>query len=223
MIINRKIKFFNDTFDAEIHEDGTLVFLNYDIEYDIAMAEFGDPKTHALIVFNIWKDFPAVVIVKFMNLSDYELVMLAADWAEHVLPIFEKESNDQLPRRALIAARKYAKAIGKTSDENLSDLSRKAAKAARSVFKMTSFVSPLTEEAKAAGRASGSAAWAAWTIKDTKETALEAARTAMRVINDPSFTEKEKKWQSLRFVDCVASVQSGKPWPPLSATEEIQE
>lgn len=221
MTINRKIQFFNTILDSEIYEGSTLVLLNYDIEYDISMAEFGDPKTHALMVFNAWNDFPEVTIVKFMNLSDYELVMLVTDWAEHALPTFEKESNNNLLRRALKAARKYAESVGKTSHENPSDLSRKAAKAARSVFKMTSFISPLTEEAKAAGRASGSAAWAAWTMKDTKETSLEVARVAKKVINDPSFMEKEKKWQARRFVDCIKAMQSGKPWPPLSATEEI--
>lgn len=95
-------------------------------------------------------------------ISDCQLRLLAADLAEEVLPIFEKQyPNDDRPRKAICAARLFA--VGRIDDDTLNvawgaaraavgDAARDAAKAAAKAA-----------AGAAVGNAIGDAAWnAAW-------------------------------------------------------------
>ena len=95
--------------------------------------------------------------------KDKEIRLFAADCAESVLHIYEKQyPNDDRPRKAIQAARDYAN--GLINEDKLS-ASRDAACAAAGA---------------AAGEAAGEAAWAAWdaTRAAAWEAAWEAARDA---------------------------------------------
>jgi hypothetical protein len=102
---------------------------------------------------SVWPE--ARLLRKVGALTQKSLRLFAADCAERVLPIFEKEfPNDDRPRRAIKAARDFAR--GK-----ISDAARAAARAAAGAA------------ARAAARA---AAWAA-----ARDAALYAARAAQNV------------------------------------------
>ena len=109
--------------------------------------------------------------------------LFAADCAERVLPIFEKEYPDEdAPRKAIQAARDYAN--GKINKKQLaaaSDAARTAASAAASAA------------ARDAARAAWDAAWAAASAaaRDAVTAASAAARDAAR--------DAAREWQAERL------------------------
>ena len=114
--------------------------------------------------------------------------LLAADFAEHVLPIFEKEyPNDDRPRRAIQAARDYAE--GKIDIYQLDD----AAEAA-------------WEAAFEAQRAAPDAAWAAEAVgwaADARGVAAEDVWPAASAAVEASAEAAEREWQRGHFEECL--------------------
>lgn len=98
----------------EITRDGGISFPDRDIEYDLAMMEFGEPKTQAIRVFEKWKSTPGVVIATTDSVDDETMTLVVCDWAEHVLPYFKKIdmgnlSDSVYPSIAIDAVRKYVR------------------------------------------------------------------------------------------------------------------
>jgi len=73
-------------FEHEITEDGDLLFLDYDIEYDIAMAEFGEPATDAMEVLSSWSINSTSMFIGFIEqLINAEVaVVVARAWAKKI-------------------------------------------------------------------------------------------------------------------------------------------
>lgn len=100
--------FEGKSFEAEIIPDGDLVFVDGDIEYEIAFVAMGGDETPATKLLKAWRKDPIDVICNNLGLEDDTLRLLAADWAEHVLPIFEhKYPEDHQPRLAIEATRDF--------------------------------------------------------------------------------------------------------------------
>lgn len=107
------IDYETETLRFEISKGGVLKFIDYDLDYDLSLVEFGEPETNALYLLNSWKFNPITCIIFYFGLSKYEMVMLATDWAEHVLPIFRRyRKKDSRPRDAVRAARKCMELMG---------------------------------------------------------------------------------------------------------------
>lgn len=97
--------------------------------------------------------------------------LLACDYAEHILHIFESRyPDDKRPRRAIEVSRRCADGLA-TEDEL--NAARDAARAAR--------------DAAWAAEAAARAAWAAWAAARAAEAAARAARDAARAA--------ERQWQ----------------------------
>lgn len=75
-------------FLLEIDSDGTLGFPDYegDIEYDILMESMGDEPTWPLEFAAEWRRNAITMVYLYMDLLPQYYTLLAADFAEHVLP-----------------------------------------------------------------------------------------------------------------------------------------
>lgn len=93
---------------VEITRDGELLFLDYDIEYDLSMSEFGEPKSQAVTLFEHWKQNEIRFIARYLRIPNDRSVLIAMDWGEHVLPIFKKTfPRDQRPWNVIRIAREF--------------------------------------------------------------------------------------------------------------------
>lgn len=220
-------RYLFDDFEVEITREGNLLFLDYDVQYDVVMAEFGEPETVAVMLLEEWKDDPLDVICRRLGLEKQPLIYLAADWAEHVLPEFQDyDKDDKRPEEAIKIARKCAEEIG-TPEEGKAIAATEAAHNAR----MAAENARDWASRSAAASAATSAFWAAKAAAEifySKPQSIvyvsDAARAAQRAAARAHAGRREAArlaelaWQIRRFVDCMEAVQSGKPWPPLGAT-----
>jgi hypothetical protein len=111
--------------------------------------------------------------------KDKEIRLFAADCAESVLHIYEKQyPNDDRPRKAIQAARDYAN--GLINEDKLSASRDAACAAAGAAAGEAAGEAAGAAAGAAAGEAAGEAAWAAWdaTRAAAWEAAWEAARDA---------------------------------------------
>lgn len=199
--------FFEDEkVEVEISGDGKLTIVDHDIEYDIAFVAMGGEKTPAVRLMDIWLKNPADVICYNLGLEDNTLMLLAADWAEHVLPIFEKvRLKDKRPRLAIEATRDFVS--GKITAAQLDKAHQEAIHAAVKMAEEWPGTGAVAAAWSAAYAAWAAAAWA-WN---------KAADWARRsTATDPHL---EQAWQVRRFVHVMECLQAGKPWPPLEATK----
>lgn len=86
----------------EILRDGRIIFLDRDIEYDLALCEFGE-DLGTCDIYRLWQDEPCELIVDHLFLEEIFIARLTADWAEHVIPLFEKSYNNDCLRRTMAA------------------------------------------------------------------------------------------------------------------------
>jgi len=126
---------------------------------------------------------------------------LAADFAEHVLHIFEdKYPGDDSPRKAIQAARLYA-------DGDITAAARDAAwDAARAAARATAEAAAWDAARAAARDAAGAAAWAA--ARDAAGAAAwdasrAAAGAAARAAAWDAAEAAEREWQTKRFLEVL--------------------
>ena len=113
---------------------------------------------------------------------------LACDYAEHVLPIFERvHPNDKRPRGCIEVARRHLR--GEATDKERAAAGDAAWAAARA----------------AAGAAAGAAAWAAAWDAAAWAAAWAAAGAAARA----AAWDAELAWQTQRLVAVVTAVEAG--------------
>jgi len=106
MSVQFTVSYKGEKFEVEITREGDLIFIDYDIEYDLTMDEFGEPPTVAATMMKKWREKPCQIICENIGLLRGNLARLAVDWAEHVLPIFEEERDGDLrPRNAIQSAK----------------------------------------------------------------------------------------------------------------------
>ena len=122
------------------------------------------------------------------DLTEQEQWLIAADFAERVLPIFEAHyPDDDRPRKSIEAVRAYAR--GEITKEQLSAAGSAAWSAAGAAARAT------TTAAAAATAAASAAAWdAAWSA------AASAARAAAGAAG-----AAERAWQQQRINELVAA------------------
>jgi len=121
------------------------------------------------------------------DLTEQEQRLIAADFAEHVLPLFEaKHPDDERPRKAIDAARAFVR--GEITKEQL-DAAWAAARAA-------------------AGAAADAARAAAWAAADAAADDAEAIRAAWADARDAAWDAAwaaERAWQQQRIDEVIAA------------------
>ena len=138
------------------------------------------------------------------DLTEQEQRLIAADFAERVLPLFETQHpDDDRPRKAIEAARAYAR--GEITKEQLAAADAAARAAARAA-------------AWAAGAAARAAAWAAadasaraaaraavWAAGAAARAAWAAADASARAAAWAAVWAAERAWQQQRIDEVVAA------------------
>jgi hypothetical protein len=201
--------FEGEQFDVDITPDGELLFRDRDITYDQAMVAFGG-STPATKLLDAWQDDPIQVICDNLGLDDGPLRLLAADWAEHVLPLFEKAyPGDKRPRKAIEAARDFV--AGKITAKQLEQARAAVWAAARDA------AWDAARAARDAARAARDAAWAAagTAARDAARAARDAARAARAAAAWDVARAAERSWQIRHFVRVMGHLQARKKWPKI--------
>ena len=123
----------------------------------------------------------------FDDLTEQEQRIIAADFAEHVLPIFEADyPDDDRPRKSIEAARAYAR----------DEITKKQRNAARAAAEAAAWA--------AAGDATGDAARdAAWA--SASAAARAATRDAAWYAARATAWDAERAWQQQRIDEVVAA------------------
>lgn len=221
---------------VEITRSGDLLFPNADIEYDLAMAEFGEQKTPEIDLYEKWKVCDATVIVrKLFNIDSNTLVLFAADCADHVLHLFESYSQGNMRARYALESIRYF--VGSEAMDLTKNILSPGDLRGILLFMWSEINKDTSQPAYAASQALLSVARAtygadlqlaqvtsAW--QDEVVNSILAARKAAgyhaSVKMPPKkfllAVESERLWQIRRFIDIMESNRAKKPWPPLGAT-----
>ena len=217
--------FEGETFEVEIFHDGSIEFPDKDFEHDQVVVALGG-KPSAIVRFeNDWIEDSIGVVCGRLNLPESSQFLLAADFADHALYIFEnKYMDDNRPRQAVDAVRNFiANKINASTLKKHKKLAAKAWDEAQTVWAKTS------QEARARDTkwAARMAAWAA--VDATTARAYEAAWGAARAAAYHASLDRnsvewrqaydaEVAWQVRRFVDCMEAIGQGKGWPNMKET-----
>jgi len=224
--------------EVEIFHDGTMGFPGYDIQHDFAAHEFGYPETNAMKIYTRWQKMPIHVLVKnLIKRDDWKtMALLLIDWAEHVLPIFERSLDELLkktnhskyttpkqpfgPRLTIELARDFLINARPEDPEFLNK--RTALQHAEfeaeywdTVARQNGF-DAAAEAAAASKHAALTASRRQMFVTMMSETVAQYAIEAAE--HDSGHGAKEQAWQIRRFVDVMEAVGQDRPWPPMGAT-----
>ena len=159
-------------------------FLRYGPRLFIAEGR-GKHKGPDAVGKTVWA---SVRLLHEVPITETDLRLLACDYAEHVLTIFERtNSEDKRPRTAIETARKYVR-----GEATLQDLHAAAYAAANAAY--------------AAAYADAAAAYAA----DVAAYAADAAANVAYAADAADAYAGERKWQRERFADLLKRLQGGR-------------
>ena len=231
--------FDDQSFEVEVFRDGSLEFLDQDLQYDAAAVEFGYAQTPALKFKQEWDCNAPKAIIDYIPLSFEHLVLLGVDWAEHTIGVFpvdclieEGVLRKQAPfAESMELARKYAR--GGFEDNELR----------KTIFRLESYIATLIrEQHQEPARIAARALWsilnatqapdafaAIENIRMVSEFSIKAASLKYKEVyreHGPNWVvtfdgfghDYEMVWQVQRFVDCMEAIGQGKDWPDLGAT-----
>lgn len=236
--------FKGDTFEIEITDDGELIFLNHDINYDLAMMEFGEKLTTAVKIRNSWMLFPPQTIFEYIidiNKNKEFIYRLLADYVDHPMCIYENTINegdinehDYDPRdtiktiRLFLDGKKEYKDIAKAHAYSLTVAeSLHWSPEAMAVFgteDLSDFV--LNTKEIINDKIKKKSTIRAITLAERAAKTIGMAAAPEYDLDDEEAPEdfhrafdRECEWQVRRFVACMKALQAGMPWPPLEYTE----
>ena len=215
-----KATFNEEPFEVEISSNGELSFPGYDehLEYEIAYAAMGGHKTTAMYLLELWIEEPIEAICTNIHLERNTLALIAIDWAEHVLPLFEREyPEDKNPHMMVAASRKFVSGkISKSAFEVDKQMVRKSVdrawrdsglRKAETVAWSVARSAELT--ADVARNIDGSAETTAWAASMAAAKAAGASTTGF---------DQERAWQVRHFVHVMECLQAGKNRPKTKET-----
>lgn len=227
-------EFHGQELKVEITRDLDMIFLDYDLEYDQAALEFGYPETDAVRLTRIWQSVPIRVVEENLVIPGMVRMLVACDWVEHVLPIFEK--------RSVKFVRYKPRMIVETIRRSLVDAIKSGAdlESKHPLWGTGGTLVKLRDEAVSArlthsgyhGYAAEQVARGAEFLASGFDTSLEVSSSAASAFSwydpDPNiFPEADRRkpkleaeflWQIRRLVDVFGAMQAGEPLPPMEAT-----
>lgn len=232
---------------VDVMRDGTLCGVNGELDdvlaYDLSMVEFGEEKSELLHFIDQWNDKKLNVLISYIPLSNETMVLLAADIAEHVYSIYSKyyqteDISDVFNKiRLVMNGELPTSVLGRTMafiNDFKKDLSWKPPSVTyvlNAVFKvihMTQNIGSWIKKGPLPGESDTimEKALMGYEKHSLKAMCIEAQEAvAMDSDYPPESQEwafegqKEETWQIRRIVDVLDEIRSGRPWPPLSATE----
>jgi hypothetical protein len=189
----------------EFRDDGEVVMLDHSEKLVRSFVAFGAKPPECMEEIDKAREWPIGYLFDHLKADRKTIVLLACDFAEHVLPIwYEYYKDDDRPKKAIQASRKYL--AGKIKLSTLERAQEAAVDAA--------------EAASASAADAASAAWAAaWAVARASAWAVARAsaaayRHAEARGDDPDAAmAAEKKWQASRMVQVLEAISRGEdPW-----------
>jgi hypothetical protein len=207
----------------ELHNDGTAVMLDHDEELVRSFVAFNAEPPACLVAMDEARNTPVNFTLDHVAVTDKVRGLLACDFAEHVLHVFEwRYPNDKRPRRAIEVARAY------WDEEATAEQVKKARKAAMYATRAARDAADAAGDAAAAA----AAAAAAWAAKEVAWEAAEAAEYAAMYAGRDAAGDAagyaaweaagdaamalERLWQLKHTFKVLAAFEEGRPWPALS-------
>jgi hypothetical protein len=174
-------------------------FLRYGPRLFIAEGR-GKHKGPDAVGKTVWA---SVRLLHEVPITETDLRLLACDYAEHVLTIFERtNSEDKRPRTAIETARKYVR-----GEATLQDLHAAAYAAYVAAYAADAAAYAAAYAADAAANAAAAYVAATAYAADAAAYAADAAATAY---TDADAYAGERKWQRERFADLLKRLQGGR-------------
>lgn len=231
---------------VNILPDGDLEFPGFDPEYQLAMEEFGEPRSPVFKIAEFWEDRPEIIIIEHSDFSDENTVLLFADYAEYVLPIYMKIfKNDTMLMDTINGARQWARfRQGSVSgalnifDKELWDSieslvavmmknisNRYGLQLGDSINRLEYVLLSVLELARAVRNFDTSYDKITHLTFCARYAASAGAMETANVKSDDKsnllYREAEqaaKDWQKRRFHDVLEAMSEDRAWPPLEAT-----
>jgi hypothetical protein len=214
-----------ETFDVEVFHDGHIEFPDRNLRHEQAMAEFTDSESAVVGIYDLWSKDPIAVLCYCLELPKDSHTILAADYAEHVLRIYEAHCpNDPRPKLAIDATRDFvAGKIGITKLKMAAKATRAAAKEAFARFlfaagRAAQSANEATFSAQDSTRPEVGAAWAALYAAQGAAKWAAASSVSVDSLEWEQAPGAEFAWQVRRFVDCMEAIGQGLDWPDMKAT-----
>jgi hypothetical protein len=195
----------------EFREDGEVVMLDHSEKLVRSFVAFGAKPPECMEEIDKARQWPIDYLFDHLKVDKKTIVLLACDFAEHVLPIWKKyHPDDDRPKEAIQAARKYV-----AGEIKLSTLNRAESAAAQAAAEADAAADAAAAAADVAAAWSGDAAWAAaWAERAASASEWAAYHHAEAHGNDPDAAKAaEKKWQVSRMVQVLEVISRGEdPW-----------
>jgi hypothetical protein len=192
----------------EFREDGEVVMLDHSEKLVRSFVAFGAKPPECMEEIDKARQWPIDYLFDHLKVDKKTIVLLACDFAEHVLPIwYEYHPKDQRPENAIQAARKYLAGKIKLTTLELAESAAWTAewKASQAAW----WVAASAYDAAGGAMPSRSRAW------DAAFKAAEAAYHHAKARGDDpdAAANAEKKWQIARAVQVFEAVSRGEdPW-----------
>ena len=188
-------------------------FLRYGPRLFIAEGR-GKHKGPDAVGKTVWA---SVRLLHEVPITETDLRLLACDYAEHVLTIFERtNSEDKRPRTAIETARKYVRGEATLQDLHAAAYAAaNAAYAAAYVAAAAAYAAAYAAYAAAyaayaAANAAYAAAYVAAYAADVAAYAADAAANVAYAADAADAYAGERKWQRERFADLLKRLQGGR-------------
>jgi hypothetical protein len=204
----------------EFRDDGEVVMLDHSEKLVRSFVAFGAKPPECMEEIDKAREWPIGYLFDHLKADRKTIVLLACDFAEHVLPIwYEYYKDDDRPKKAIQASRKYlAGKIKLSTLERAQEAAVDAAEAASASAADAASAASVSARAAwwAAETASASAAadeaWAeAWAVARASAAAYRHAEA--RGDDPDAAMAAEKKWQASRMVQVLEAISRGEdPW-----------
>jgi hypothetical protein len=229
--ITTEVTCSGETHLLELRDDGSATMLDHDETMVRSFVEFGAEPPGCLTAIEVWREDPSEYLLYMAKLTDREVGLLACDWAEHVLHIFEKDYPDgRRPRTAIETARAFWH--GTASQHEAQDTAKAATNAARAIARLGDKRTATEAAARAAAWSAGvvvreahrerrlaahralRSAWVA-AARATWGQKPEAARTEAVMTKAKEAGASERRWQIRHAIKMLATLEEDAAWPGL--------
>jgi hypothetical protein len=198
----------------EFRDDGEVVMLDHSEKLVRSFVAFGAKPPECMEEIDKAREWPIGYLFDHLKADRKTIVLLACDFAEHVLPIWYEYYKDDRPKKAIQASRKYLSGKSKLATLERAGAAAQAAAdeawAAAADAAWGAAAQAAVDAAWEAADAAGSAE--AVSASEWAETA--AYRQARAHGDDPDVAvSAERKWQVGKAVQVLEAVSRGEdPW-----------
>lgn len=228
MSITFTVEIADDSFDILITRKGDVYFLNYNIEYDIAMKEFGEKRTEAVRIYENLKNHTVFYIFFYNVFPSHIIRNFIMDCVMHILPIY---TESQLAAQDAVRNKKILDYLNEAKGFPVDRLGMHAFQGIiNNLIEALSIVVRSTRSEEYAGQLAafeyliGSfVQYVGFDNAPERSQEYQKQLYFYHMSNKKlaeSYYEKEKSWQILRIVDVLEEIfRDGGKWPPLGATK----